>query len=360
MASLPVRILINNQEANAVWLQSLKEVTVEQRLGQAAEARILFPLVVNTQGVWTDLSGAMDISAGQRVRVLASADGENLRALIDGEVVSVESRQSSEPGESLRVWVLKDDAAILDRDEGVWVYEKETPDQVARALFNELSPLFSEVQVEGGGQFQTPAPQAIVHRGTRWELLQKLAKIYGVDVFVRPGPRFGTSQGFFIKTPRSEEQKANLWINGPERNLEEVELLEDFHQPAQVKAHGLILQQKQESHSLADPGNAGRLHLAPTEMGQAAEAAPFAEAEMKRLNRGVLLKAKVRTLTYTDLLEAGAWVQVGGLGERYSGDFLVRSVVYRFLNDQWEQEVELLGSANEKRKPAFAPVGRIY
>lgn len=360
MAQIPVQIYINGEKANPTWSQSLKEITVEQAQGQSAQARLLFPIVVNTQGAWTDLSGAQELSAGQRVRIVASSEGEMQRALIEGEVVEVESRQSAEPGQSLRVWVVKDDSALLHRDEGVWIFEKETPDQVARALFSELDPLFSDIQIEGRGHFQTPAPQALVHRGTRWELLKKMAQLHGVEVFVRPGVRLGTSKAFFIKTPREEDRKANLWINGPERNLDEVELLEDFQQAAQVKVHNLTLQQKQEFHHTADPGNAGRQALFHPEIGQATEASSYAESEVRRLNRDVLLKAKVRTLTYNDILEPYAWVKVGGLGERYSGDFWVRRVSHRFANGQWDQEVELLGWAQAKRKPSLAPAGRIY
>lgn len=359
MAQIPATVFIDGVKADVRWFNSIQEMTVEQDWGRPTEARILFPIVTDVNGVWMDMAGRSQVPSGTRLRVEVSADGKTMVPLLDGEVVQVESRKSSEPGESLAVLVVRDDSEVLDRDGGLWIFEDETPENIVRTLLAEKRELFPEVVLESADEFRTAGKQAFVHRGSLWEGLCKIAKLYGAEIFVRPGSEKSTSRAFFVKVPQTQSRKKDLWINGPVRNLDEVEILDNFYRSPKVQAYDLELESKQIGQYLARSDSSAHLQLARVGPG-AIGSQIYAIAEMEREKRGVLLRGKIRMGAYDDILDVFSWVRVGGTGERFTGDYLISKVLHRFLGGVWEQEIGLLGTANKVVESGRSPVGRIF
>lgn len=345
MSRVPAEIYINAKPASSLWMESIQQITVDHHMGRSTEVQITFPLILDEKGNWSDMKGDAEIKSESRVRILVSLGEQENQKIFEGNVIRTEIKASSQPGESSSVMVAQDDLSQLKQDEKVWVFEDAIPLQALNNVLNDVKQKFSSIETEEESFFQSLAWQPLVHRGSRWQLIEKLAQIYGVHFFARPTRDSDLNKFYFVRSPLSKEQKKGLWVNGPDRNLEEVEILDDYRRVAEGAASSLNLFNKQmelNTQTSEKAVSVQRKMVSPGSVGHV-NSRQVAQSLVMREERAVLVKGKIKPESYSDVLFPHSWVRVGGLGERLSGEYQVARVKHTFLGGRWEQEVGLRG-----------------
>ncbi len=172
------RLFFSNKPAPRRELDRVEEITVEQEMGMAWEARIKFNIKADQRGVW---SGGIDkpfTAPFARLRVEMKVGNASPVALIDGPVVGKNTSRSSEPGQSTLTLIARDDSVYLHREEEYHFIEGQDH-EVARQLFTYQEHLTDPSQVDEVDQearADDDLPPVVVWRGTAMQLLKQLAK----------------------------------------------------------------------------------------------------------------------------------------------------------------------------------------
>ena len=158
MPETAYRLYVNNAPATREQLDQVEEITVEQSVDMAWEARLEIPICTDDQGRW---SGEDDdfLAAFSRLRVEVKVGGGYV-PLIDGPVVGYDSRMSSEPGQSAITLMVQDDSVYLNRSESLESFDDLLDHEIATRIFDDTREI-AETDVEetpATGSGLAPAP----------------------------------------------------------------------------------------------------------------------------------------------------------------------------------------------------------
>ena len=136
--SLPVsyKLFFDDAPASRADLDRFEEITVEQEVDMAWEARLQLPLCVDAQGQWTG-DDARFARAFSRIRIEVQVGRGAFVPLIDGPVVAQDSQRRTEPGQSLLTLVVHDDSAYLNREESLERYDNLSDHEIAERIFRD-------------------------------------------------------------------------------------------------------------------------------------------------------------------------------------------------------------------------------
>jgi hypothetical protein len=155
MGAIEYKLFINGASATQEQLDKVDEITVDQAVDRAWEARIKIPVCVNKDGSW-DGEGEPWTKSLTPIRIEVNAGDGNFVPLIDGPVVGYESERSAIPGKSINTIVVHDDSVLLNRQATVDVRTGFTDSDIATELF-QTAGLIPDVD-------PTPAqPQSLKH-----------------------------------------------------------------------------------------------------------------------------------------------------------------------------------------------------
>src|SRR5688572_9409818 len=124
MAATRYRVYFDNTAATREQLDCVEDITVEQEIDMAWEARLQIPVAVDDKGNWKDENEGFKKSFSH-VLVEVNVWEDPFVPLIDGPIVAHESNKSPEPGQSSITLVVRDDSVYLNREENLVRFENK-------------------------------------------------------------------------------------------------------------------------------------------------------------------------------------------------------------------------------------------
>lgn len=231
------RLWFGSREATLEELARFEEIELTQEVDKFWEARCRMAMFLDAQGRWKHRPD-QTAAAFSRMRIALDPGDGVFVALIDGPVTQFDSRLDSQPGRSTATFVVRDDSVLLHRGEDNEVFRDKRDSEVAEELFRAV-PSITTVQV-------TP-PTGATHpvtsrRGTRLDLLSRLARANRRRAYVLPGEAPGTSIGCFLADTRVPNPAwPVLKLIGDDRNLGDATIEEDPDAPERTSARTLRL-----------------------------------------------------------------------------------------------------------------------
>ncbi|MGZ8845703.1 MAG: hypothetical protein ACXW3C_04485 [Pyrinomonadaceae bacterium] len=233
MGAIEYKLFINGDSATQEQLDKIDEITVDQAVDRAWEARIKIPVCVNSDGSW---DGERDpwVQPFTPIRVEVNAGDGNFVPLIDGPVIGHDSERSAIPGKSVITVVVHDDSALLNRVAAVDVRAETLDSDIATQIF----------QTEGLTPDVDPTPaqpervtDAAVQRDTPMRYLRTLARRnQDWHAYVLPGRQAGSSIGCFKKFPTDTDGLPEMVLLGTDRNIQSFNVNNRSQNPATVEA----------------------------------------------------------------------------------------------------------------------------
>ena len=174
MGPVEYKVFFDGTSATTDQLEKIDEVTVDQGVDLAWEARLKIPVCVNNDGKWEGEEEAW-MKAFTRIRIEVNPGDGKFVPLIDGPVVGFDNSRTALPGKSEVTVVVHDDSALLNRESKVEVVEGLSDSDIAEQIF-------LDAQLGGTPDIDPTPPQpdnitaASVRRGTPMQYLRDLAR----------------------------------------------------------------------------------------------------------------------------------------------------------------------------------------
>ncbi len=357
------RLFFNNNPATRERLDRIEEITVEQEIDMAWEARMQIPIATDAQGNWTGEDEEF-LREFTQVRVEIQIGEGAFVPLIDGPIVELSDRISSEPGQSMKTVIVQDDSVRLNQKDRVFRFENLLDHEIASQLFGEVEQITSN-EIE-----TTPAPgnnlPTVVQRGTAMQLLRRLARRQGMHAYVLPGTEPGESIGCFKPFPTDTDGLPPLILLGAERNVSEFNPRNNAQRPARVTGFTLNVFDKTvtqrtsdfgsldllgEEQTFSDEGNTATQMLSPRD-GDAVDLDQAVAAEALRSSYSTEATGSVINDTYPAILSPYRVVSVYGANQFRSGDYLIRKVTHSLTRSYYSQSFSLQRNARSSGSSA--------
>ena len=356
MGAIQYKVFIAGQTASQEQLDKIDEITVEQAVDRAWEARIKIPVCVNNDGSW-DGEREPWMVPFTAIRIEVNAGDGAFVPLIDGPVVGSDSERSALPGKSVITVVVHDDSALLNRVAAVAVVSGQRDSEIAQGIF----------QNEGFTADVEPTPaqpervtDAAVQRGTPMAYLRRLARRnQDWHAYVLPGPAAGRSIGCFKKFRTDTDGLPDMVLLGGDRNIETFNVNNRSQNPATVEAATLSIAHdtvQTSTSSFRDatlmgqetpdesnprpatvflpPGQSDRIDLAESTRGAAARSGFSLEA-----------RGNIVPFCYSGVLSPYRCVSVKISDSAYSTTYLVTQVTHTLTRSIYTQSFSLKGNA---------------
>ena len=361
MPAVEFRLHFNNDPATRRQLDSIGEITIEQEVDMAWEARIEFPACVDENGNWTGEDEDF-MQSFSRVRVEIKNGRAPFVPLIDGPVVKSYDQRSSQPGQSSITLHVQDDSMYLDREENVELFNNRSDWQIAEEIFENIEQIHtSDVERESsseGGTGSSLTPE-VVQRGTAMQILSLLAKRGGNHVYVLPGENAGESIGCFRPFPTQPDGLPQLVLLGPERNFETFNSRYDAQRPSRVRASTLSITDKSVTTSTSRFSDIEILgdeppfenesdtatHILPTRQGESVDLDQAVSSEAVDSSYAFEVTGNVIGHCYPGILQPYRVVTVMAGNTKLSGNYLIRRVTHTLTRSHYSQSFTLRRNA---------------
>jgi len=360
MPAVSFRMYFGDRAATESELERIEEITVEQEIDMAWEARIRLFLCLDENGRWQHRQDEF-AAPFSRVRIELKLGDAAFVPLIDGPVASFDTAMDSQPGRSHVNLVVRDDSVLLNREEDTEVFENRTDEAVAREVFGRF-PQIATTRIEPTGAAQRVA----VRRGTAIQFLRELARAHEYHAYVLPGEQGGQSVGCFLPDPSTPGTLPALELMGAERNLADIRVSEDPEGPQRTRGRTLRLNDQQvvssesrtqdltlmrEFPAVSEDQSALR-QLLP-EDNDREDSEPRTRAATRRASYAYRLSASMVPGCYPAVLTPYQRVSVHAGTTPYSGDYLLTKVTHRLTPSLYTQQFEAKGDSHAE--PEAAP-----
>jgi hypothetical protein len=351
------RLFFNNNPATREQLDRVEEITVEQEIDMAWEARMQIPIATDDKGKWTGEDEDF-LAEFTQVRVEIELGDQVFVPLIDGSIVEAGDRMNSEPSQSMKTVVIQDDSIRLNRDDRIFQFENLLDHEIASQLFEEIEQI-ATTEIENTPAPSSSLPPVVVQRGTAMQLLRSLARRQGMHAYVLPGEEPGQSIGCFKSFPTQTDGLPPLIVLGAGRNVAEFHPTNNAQRPARVTASTLSIFDKTitqrtsdlgqidllgEEQTFASEGNTATQILYPRD-GDAVDLDRVVTAEALRSSYSTEATGTVLNDTYSAILTPYRAVSVAGVNQRRSGDYLIRKVTHSLTRSSYSQSFTLQRNA---------------
>ncbi len=351
------RMFFNNNPATREQLDLVEEITVEQEIDMAWEARLQIPIATDEKGNWEGENEEF-LREFNQVRIEISIGDGAFVPLIDGSIVESRDRISSEPGQSMKTVVIQDDSIRLNRSDRVFRFENLLDHEIASQLFGEIEQI-ATTEIENTPAPSSSLPPVVVQRGTAMQLLRSLARRQGMHAYVLPGEEPGQSIGCFKAFPSKTDGLPPLILLGVERNVAEFNPINNAQRPARVTACTLNISDKTitqrtsdfgklellgEEKTFADEGNTATQILFPRD-GDAVDLDQAIAAAALHSSYSTEATGSVFNEAYSDILTPYRVVSVWGANQRRSGDYLISKVTHSLTRSAYSQSFTLQRNA---------------
>jgi hypothetical protein len=357
MSGIEYRIFFNNNPATREQLDRVEEITVEQEVDMAWEARIQIPVCVDDNGNWTGADEDF-MASFSRVRIEIKIGGGSFVSLIDGPITGFDSPMHSEPGQSSMILNVHDDSIFLNREERVSRYENMLDHEVARQIFGEFEQIAS-TDIEDTPSPGSSLPPVVVQRGTAMQILRSLARRQGKHVYVLPGESSGQSIGCFKSFPVETDGLPPLILLGSERNIENFTIRNNARRPANVRASTISISDKSVitrtsrfsdtellgEDAALENGSAASTHILPPYQGESVDLDRAVLAEAANSGYAFEVTGRVLDHCYQGALSPYRVVSVTGANNRLSGNYLITRVTHTLTRSAYSQSFTLKRNA---------------
>lgn len=359
MPAVEFRLHFNNDPATRQQLDRIGEITVEQQVDMAWEARIEFPVCVDENGNWTGEDEDF-MRSFSRVRVEIKNGRSPFIPLIDGPVVESYNQKSFRPGQSSITLSVQDDSVYLNREENVELFDDMSDQAIAEHIFEDIEQIHTsdferESSSEGGGSF-TPT---VVQRGTAMQILRFLARRGGKHVYVLPGENPGESIGCFRPFPTQPDSLPQLILLGPDRNFETFNARNNAQRPSRVRASTLNITDKSVTTSTSQFSDIDILgdetpfenesdtatHILPPRQGESVDLDQAVSSEAVDSSYAFEVTGNVIGHCYTGVLQPYRVVTVMAGNTKLSGNYLIRRVTHTLTRSDYSQSFTLRRNA---------------
>lgn len=253
MPKAEYRLFFDDSGVTTDRLNRVEQITVEQEIDLAWEARLEIPISVDAGGSWVDENEPF-MKPFHRVRVEIKIGSNDFVPLIDGPIVGFDNKKSSEPGKSNLILIVRDDSAILNQRERVYRFDDLLDHEVAAQVFAEFSQI-AETDIDN----TTPGPRTpspvVVQRETAMQLLRRLAKRQGMHAYVLPGDQPGKSVGAFKSLVTETDGLPALILLGKDRNIGSFDVTCDGTKPSLASTAVLAISDKSISDATSSFGD---------------------------------------------------------------------------------------------------------
>lgn len=306
-----------------------------------------------------------------RVQVIVTL-GARPRLVLDGVVTRHDHAPSNRPGASTFRVTGEDLGVLMDRDEALRTH-RGIP--AAAVITEALGDYVSEGIVPDFRGESLPAPTTpdavITQRGTDYQFLLALAQRYDQVFRVAPDPDGAiTSVAYWGPAQRSGVAQRALSIDlGPATNVEGVQF--GYDPRAQEQADGALIDDdgrvvtfsddppsdvplsRDGAAALAGSGQRRvRLAVAGSDL---SDARARATARRSATRDALTVDGELDVLSYGDVLQAGATVDVRGAGQRHDGRYYVRQVTHQLQRGRYRQRFSLAREGRGTTTPAVRP-----
>lgn len=359
------RLFLNNARATPAQLARFEDITVDQEMDMACEARLQVPLCLGSDGHWSGENDAF-LQPMSRIRIEARIRGGNWVPLIDGPIVSNDSDMQSEPGYSMATVAVRDDTVLLHRDETVRVFKGESDDEIARQLFQSAhDPSSNQPQPDIRSVHTDRVPAAnsgfdsTVLRGTQMELLQLLAQRQHMHAYVLPADSPGTSDGYFTGDPEGDSGLPTLRLIDSKdgaRNVLFLKFSNRATKPAVFRTTTVSLNDISPTSRNANAGDIQRLgsndpdgtparRLLHPGLADVVDPQRAAQGASERAAYSYEGDGEVMRDVYPAVLRPYQNVQVLGVNGRLSGLWLITQVTHTLTRNSYGQTFRLARNA---------------
>ena len=352
MAGIEYRMFLDNRPASRSELDRVEEITVEQEVDMAWEARIGILISVDEKGNWRREDEDF-VRSFARARVEIRTGQSGFVPLIDGPVVEVDAEKHAEPGRSLATVVVQDDSQALNRVEDIVLFEELPDHEIAVRLYKE-HPEIATTYVEEGKAPVSSVPAFVIQHGTPMQLLRSLAKRQGMHAYVLPGENPGQSTGCFRKFATQPDGLPELVLLGAARTLETFKVTRNRQKQADTRAASLRIKDKtvvsQESglsdldgETMGDAsvmegmGSTLGTQILPPSQGESVDLGQAVKAKTSELSYALYATGEVRDFCYSGVLQPYRVVSVKAGGTTESGDYLITSVTHSLTRWRYGQ-----------------------
>ena len=352
MAKIKYRLFFNDEPATQEQLDRIDEISVEQEIDMAWEARLTVPACMDDQGNWQNEDEPY-MQPFARIRIEIQVADQDFVPLIDGPVVGHDQERSAQPGESTFTVIVQDDSIYLNRTEQVQCFENMTDDEIATQLFSEF-PEIDSSQVDAVPPASSAVTPAVVQRGTAMQLLRQLARRNNMHAYVLPGDTSGGSIGYFAAFTRESSDLPPLVPIGSNRNVDAFNLNYNPEQQSTVQAFSLSIGDKaiqsatssfrnQDLLGDALPGEESEsaTQLARPTQSTGVDVQQRADAESSRSALGIEATGSTIPDCYAGVLQPYKLVQVRGVNASMSGDYEITKATHTLTRSNYLQSFEL-------------------
>jgi phage protein D len=309
--------------------------------------RLRFPLLLSQDGSWTALDDER-LRAWRPVVVHAGFDGE-LERLISGHITHVKPSFDTDPTRCvLDVWGL-DRSVVMDREDKLVGWPNKKDSDIAADIFGSYG--FSST-VQDTEVAHDEAVSTVIQRETDWQFLNRLAKRNGFECYVQG------SMGHFGERERRHPPQALLAVHfGDETNVDRLALEVNALTPANVEMYMLERATKLVATATVESSDEPQLGTEGAEPGPGVEEGLVAMAqttatgthEMSGLSRAafdqqqwfVTGRGEAAANVLGAVLRPRRPVTIKGIGETFSGVYLVSHVTHAFSDDGYVQRFEV-------------------
>lgn len=357
MPSIEYRLFFNNSPASQEQLDLVEEITVQQDVDMAWEAKLEIPVCTDDSGKWAQEDNAI-LADFARVRVEVKIGKDAFVPLIDGPIVGFDSNMSSEPGTSKVTVRVHDDSVLLNREESVEVFKGKTSDQIAKQVFRSI-PEIADVKTDSVPPQQTNLQPVEVQRGTVMSILRALARRHDMHAYVLPGAKPGKSVGLFKKFPTEGDGLPDLVLLGGDRNISRFDVSNKATAPGKTVGYVVSITDKKrvkktssfkkldllgKEQGFKEEKRAGT-YLLPPDLVDAVDLDTAVQARTGAASYQFEARGSLLTECYGKPLSPYRIVTATGVNGRLSGDYVIVGVTHTLNRWTYKQDFKLLRNA---------------
>ncbi|MBM9594980.1 hypothetical protein [Roseitranquillus sediminis] len=347
MAGAAFRMFFGDRPATVEELERVEEITVEQEMEMAWEARVRMVLCLDDKGHWKNQ--ARDFAQPfSRFRIEVQLGKGAFVPLIDGPVAGVTAEMSASPGESVVNLVVRDDSVLMNREEATEVFEERLDSDLATEMFGRFSTITSTDVLPTSG-----AQPITVKRGTPIQFVRELAKVNGYLAYVLPGEAPSQSVGCFRPPDTSRSSLPPLVLLGDKRNLTGATFDDDSEGQERTRGWSLRISDQQvvsAERSAQDQDLLGGLPQVSDDQSALRELPPEentredpeseTDAQARHASYSLKMTGQVVPGCYDAVLAPYRTIAIKAGDTPYSGDWLIRKVTHRINTSVYTQEIE--------------------
>lgn len=354
MSTANFRIYLDNEPASEEQLGLFSEIQVDQAIGMATEADMQIGVGVSEDGVWDTLEDSF-AQPFSRIRVEVRVDENDYIPLIDGPVVGQNFELDARPERSKLVLVVNDDSVLLNQDEGVELYEDQSPDQIATNLFQQYG---FTAETDSVTSAAGPLTRNLMRRGTPMQFLREMARRHGMFVYVVPGDSPGDSKGIFKFPQLQSNDYPELLLLGADRNINKFSARFDGLRPLRASAFSVditnqeILSSEAGKSSLTAQGATPVHELLETPFTllartreDSSDLDAATSAAVDHSSWAYSAQAEVSADNYSGVLSPYSTIAVAGAGGYLSGEWLISQVRHTINDGGYTQSLTLRRNA---------------